>query len=389
MKHINAQNTERNNCCGCSACQQICPHDCILMQADDEGFLYPKVNESQCVDCGLCSSVCAWIEDGRDDKGKCSPEVYAAKHKDDEVRRKSTSGGLFTVFSSYIIKEGGIVYGASFSPDIQSVQHIGVRNDYDLNSLRGSKYVQSSQGDVFREIRKMLKEGVFVLYTGTPCQCEGLRRFLRKDYENLFIIDILCHSVPSPRVFRDVLKSYGDCFERISFRDKSNGWRNSYQFRLFRNGETLLNDTYLTMFFKGLTNRPSCYHCKFTKPVRSGDITIGDYWNVQSVNPDFEDSLGVSCLLVNTEQGKRLFNKVRCSLNCLETELAPALQTCMVRNVTEPKNRQKFWMDYMKYGFAYCETKYGRMTGWECFRDRTLAPFVRKIGIAGLLRKLK
>lgn len=299
MKHINARNTERNNCCGCSACQQICPHDCILMKADGEGFLYPKVDESRCVDCGLCSSVCAWIEDSKNDKGNGSPEVYAAKHKDDEVRRRSTSGGLFSAFAYYVLKQGGIVYGASFSSGTQSVCHIGVTDVSDLDRLRGSKYVQSCQGNVFREIRNHLKAGKFVLYTGTPCQCEGLRRFLRKDYDNLFIIDILCHSVPSPRVFGDILQRLEGKFERISFRDKSHGWRNSYQFKLFRSDETLLNDTYLTMFFKGLINRPSCYHCKFTNTERSGDITIGDYWNIKSVNLDFEDFLGVSCLLIN------------------------------------------------------------------------------------------
>ena len=389
MKHINALNTERNNCCGCSACQQICPHNCILMKADEEGFLYPEVNEERCVDCGLCSAACAWIENNKIENIDALPEVYAAKNKDDDVRYGSTSGGMFTIFASYVIKESGVVYGASFSSVNQSVCHIGVSDIRDLNGLRGSKYVQSSQGDVFREIRNHLKNGILVLYTGTPCQCEGLRHFLRKDYENLYIIDILCHSVPSPRVFGDLLQNLGGKFEGISFRNKSLGWRNSYIFKLSRNGETLMNNTYLTMFFKGLTNRPSCYHCKFTKTNRSGDITIGDYWNINSVRPDFEDSLGISCLLINTEKGKRLLDLVKGGLDCQRTELAPALQACMVRNVAEPKKRKKFWADYVKYGFSYCETKYGRMTRWEKFRDRALAPFVRKIGVAGLLRKIR
>lgn len=389
MKHINALNTERDNCCGCSACQQVCPHNCILMKADEEGFLYPEVNEERCVDCGLCSSVCSWIGQDKDEIRISLPEVYATKHKDNEVRHKSTSGGMFTAFASYVLKNGGVVYGASFLSATQKVGHIGVSAIDDLSRIQGSKYVQSNQGNVFREIRNHLNNGILVLYTGTPCQCAGLRHFLRKNYENLFIIDILCHSVPSPRVFDDLLRSLGGKFEEISFRNKDRGWRDSYMFQLFKNGETLFNKTYLTMFFKGLINRPSCYHCKFTKTERSGDLTIGDYWNINVVHPEFEDSLGVSCLLVNTEKGKRLFNEVRCSLDCLKTELAPALQTCMMRNVAEPKMRKKFWADYMKYGFSYCEVKYGRMTRWEKLRDRALAPFARKIGIAGLLRKMR
>ncbi|MCD8235985.1 MAG: Coenzyme F420 hydrogenase/dehydrogenase, beta subunit C-terminal domain [Prevotellaceae bacterium] len=244
-------------------------------------------------------------------------------------------------------------------------------------------------GKCFHEIQSHLKEGRYVLYTGTPCQCEGLRRFLRRDYETLFIIDILCHSVPSPRILRELLQNYGGNFEKISFRNKDLGWRTSYQVRMFRGKEVLFNDTYLTMFFKGLINRPSCYSCKFTNTHRSGDITIGDYWNINSVIPEFEDSLGVSCLFVNNEKGKTIFENIKSTLDCFETELQPALQTCMMRNVTEPKDRKYFWRDYSKYGLKYCEAKYGRMTIWERFRDRTIAPFVRKIGIAAFFRKIR
>lgn len=387
MKHINAINTKKNNCSGCSACQQICPYDCISMQADDEGFLYPKVDEAICIDCGRCSKVCAWIEDKKTDDKPLF--VYAVKHKDDDVRNNSTSGGLFTAFASYIINRNGYVYGASFSSAAQSVDHRGISANIDLNILRGSKYVQSRQGNVFREIRDRLELGLLVLYTGTPCQCEGLRCFLNKDYTNLYIIDILCHSVPSPRVFGDLMEFLGGYMDNVSFRNKKLGWRKSYQLRFFRKGEILLNTSFLTMFFKGLINRPSCYHCKFTKTSRTGDVTIGDYWNIKSVAPEFEDALGVSCLLINTEKGKLLFDKIRNTLDCIETDLAPAIQTCMTRNVTSPSNRKKFWKEYNQYGFVYCETKYGRMTNWEKFRDRTLAPFVRKIGISSLLRKIR
>lgn len=390
MKHINAKNTDRNNCCGCSACQQACPHDCILMKADKEGFLYPKVNEAQCINCGLCSNACAWIERQNDNKTeKKTPVVFASKYKDDDVRHKSTSGGVFTAFASYILKKSGVVYGASFQSISQDVCHIGISDMNELDKIRGSKYVQSRQRNVFREIRNHLNRGIIVLYSGTPCQCEGLRRFLRKDYENLFIIDILCHSVPSPRVFKDLLDSLGADFDEVSFRDKSKGWRNSYVFRLFRQDGMIINETYLTLFFKGLINRPSCYHCKFTNTHRSGDITIGDYWNINSVYPGFEDSLGVSCLLINSEKGKEFFDEIKGSLDYLQTDLACAIQTCMVRNVAEPKDRKRFWEDYRTYGVSYCEAKYGRMTWWERFRDNRIAPFARKIGVAALLRKIR
>lgn len=389
MKHINSKNIEKCNCCGCSACQQICPHNCISMNIDAEGFLYPKVNEMQCIDCGICSTVCPWIKNEKKEEKVLFPIVYAAKHKDDEVRRKSTSGGIFTLFATKVLQSGGYVYGATFLSEFQYVGHVGVCSEKYLDLLRGSKYVQSRQGNVFREIRDKLKSGVHVLYTGTPCQCQGLRSYLRRDYENLFIIDILCHSVPSPRVFDDLMDSYGGKIDSISFRDKSRGWRNSYQLKLIRNKEVYINDSFLTLFFKGLINRPSCYNCKFTNIKRSGDITVGDYWNIKAIVPSFEDALGVSCLLVNTEKGRLLFDEVSSSLDYIKTDLEPAIQTCMKRHVTLPKSRIKFWEEYNKYGFSYCEKKYGTMSVWERFRDRYLAPFVRKLGISALLRKLR
>lgn len=378
MNHINYANTNRYNCSGCTSCKSVCPKQCIQMMEDKEGFLYPKVDISLCSNCGACVKACPWMGE-KPQKTDGFPKVYAAKNTSDEVRMVSTSGGIFTAIARYVLSKEGVVYGAAFVPLTQNVEHVSVTSETELNRLRGSKYVQSALGNSFTEIRKLLGEGKNVLFTGTPCQCSGLRAFLKKDYEGLFIVDILCHSTPSPKVFKDALISSGGTVDDIRFRDKSLGWRNSYHFEMFKGGSSITNDTYLTMFFKGLTNRPSCYNCIFTSTIRPSDITIGDYWNIKAVKPEFEDALGVSCILVNSRKGEELLKSISGYLNLFETDLKPAIQVCMSRNVKEPSLREAFWGEYVTKGYRYCSKKYGHTTSWERFRDLKLAPIVRKI----------
>lgn len=378
MNHINDVNPNRYNCSGCSACMSACPKGCITMNKDEEGFAYPEVDTSLCINCGACVKACIWTKD-KPEAIKNYPLVYAAKNKCDEIRSVSTSGGMFTALATEVLLMGGVAYGASFVPESQRVEHISVAEIKNLHKLRGSKYVQSWIGNCYKEIREQLKNGKTILFTGTPCQCAGLRTFLNKDYDNLIIVDILCHSVPSPKVFEDVLLSYGNKVSNISFRDKKLGWRGSYHFQIFQGEKSFTNETYLTMLFKWLTNRPSCYHCRFTSTVRPSDITIGDYWNIKAVNPSFEDRLGVSCLLINNGKGKLFFDKISDSLDFVQTPLEPAIQVCMSRNVKEPRSRKRFWKDYKKEGIKFCEEKYGYKTIWERLRDNQLAPIVRKI----------
>lgn len=378
MKYINEVNINKYNCSGCTACKSICPQKCISMNNDNEGFLYPKVNIDLCIHCGKCVKVCPWLSSKREEKVNY-PIVYAAKNISDEIRQASASGGVFSAIAEYVISNSGVVYGAAYDKMNHKVVHIDVTSKEELGRLRGSKYVQSELNNSFIEIQGYLLKGKKVLFTGTPCQCAGLKAFLGKEYDNLVIVDILCHSTPSPKILQDTILSYGGNVTNIKFRDKSLGWRNSYHFELFDSGHSKTNETYLTLFFKGLINRPSCYKCKFKSSMRQSDITIGDYWNINKVKPEFEDALGVSCILVNNDKGARMIECIKDYLVLYETSLSSAIQDCMSRNVKEPKNRKLFWNDYNRKGFLYCEQKYGHMSKWEIFRDRTLAPIVRKI----------
>lgn len=369
--HINIQNPQADNCCGCSACAQSCPKQCISMVENIEGFLYPYVDEDNCIDCGICSNSCSWLKNGLKQRG-FNPQVYAVKNKNDEVRLRSTSGGMFSALADYVFSKHGIVYGASFVPEHKRVQYIGVDSEKELYRIRGSKYVQCYVGDTFCKIKRYLREGRIVLFTGTPCHCSALMEFLKKAYDNLFVVDILCHSVPSPRVFCDFLKKnekkLSEPIKDIAFRDKTRGWRESYHCVISGQSHSIEDQTFLTLFFKGLINRPSCYNCRYTSIIRPTDLTMGDYWNINTVDSTFEDELGVSCVVVNNTRGSVLFDRIKGRLDVLETPIAPAVQDCMRLKTGEPMGRSRFWEDYSKYGYDYCEHKYGVTTRLQILR---------------------
>lgn len=385
--HINIINPECDNCCGCTACLQSCPKGCISMQLDSEGFLYPKVDETACIDCGVCTKVCSWLKD-KTEEVSGYPIVYAVKHKSDKIRRQSTSGGVFTAIAEYVIAKGGVVYGAAFVPKNRQVEYIQATTIEDLQRIRGSKYVQSFLGDTYKQVKTYLQDGRIVLFTGTPCHCSGLKDYLKRPYENLFVVDILCHSAPSPMIFENLISKYEKLFGSpvtdIIFRDKSKGWRGSYHCVVSSKDKIFENNTYLTLFFKGVINRPSCHNCRYASTIRPGDLTIGDYWNIDTVDKDFEDSLGVSCLLVNNSHGKNLLGEISNDLNCFETGLDPAIQDCMKKKAGVPLGKNKFWNDYKAYGFDYCERKYGHVSRWQLFRYKVIGGLISKLGLTRL-----
>lgn len=389
MKHINAIDN-KYNCSGCSACVHSCPKKCITMITDDEGFKYPLVNENDCIGCGICLKKCPWQKGDISktvNKRLETPLVFAIKNNS-QVRLHSTSGGAFTAISDYVLSNNGFVCGATFNSENAEVEHALANTIEGRNKMRGSKYVQSNMTDSFVKIKELLENDSYVLFSGTPCQTAGLASFLGKDYPKLIVIDILCHSTPSPRIFKDIINKEDDTVKDIIFRDKSCGWRNSYKFTLIKDNGNITNSTYLNMFFKGLINRPSCYNCKFTNTIRPSDITIGDYWNIKNVDPSFEDSLGVSCVLINTEKGLEVFNQIKSGLSCIQTELKPAIQVCMSRHVTEPKLRKTYWRDYNKYGISFVENKYGHYNWIDNLKSNILAPIVRKLGLSNIIRKI-
>ena len=215
--------SDKRNCCGCTACSQVCPKSCITMQIDEEGFKYPQVDANLCVDCGLCEKVCPYLNSYPIPEEK--PASFACKTKDDDLRGKSSSGGLFSVLATKIIQENGVVFGARFNED-WDVYHDYTETEAGLAEFRGSKYVQSDMGDCFAQVKNFLKTGRKVLFTGTPCQVAGLNHFIQKKFENLYTVDFVCHCVPSPKVWKSYLKEVrgNATITHISFRDKSEGW---------------------------------------------------------------------------------------------------------------------------------------------------------------------
>lgn len=301
------------DCCGCGACYSKCPVDAIVMKLDNEGFLYPNIDEQKCVNCGLCCKVCPSINTIYN-KSK-EPSVYAA-WADDKIRKKSSSGGMFTLYAEEIINRGGVVCGAAFNNDFV-VEHIIVDNKEGLDKLRGSKYVQSDTKDVFPRLEKFLKEGRDVLFCGCPCQVAGLYSYLGKKYEELFTMDLLCAGATSPGLFEKYKEQVhsGKKIIDISFRDKKHyGWIASMTvkynkgkpYRRARN-----NDVFYDYFLKNIASRPFCTTCKFSKLPRQGDITLGDFWNIAKYKKELDDGLGTSVMTINSHKGKVEFEKVR------------------------------------------------------------------------------
>ena len=310
---------KKNDCCGCTACVSICPKDAIAMIPDEDGFLYPVVDEGRCVHCGLCERVCTYRNERPAESGK---EVYAAVSGCTDVR-ESASGGLFAAFAEAVIRQGGAVYGCSMESEHGKLipRHICVTELADLIRLKGSKYVQSELGDTYSDVRKRLEAGQLVLFSGTPCQVAGLRGYLRKEYDQLFLIDIICHGVPSAKLFQDYIafeeRKRGAGITAFRFRDKSQGWKLHGAMTL-ADGRTVHFEpeasSYYQMFLNSYTYRENCYSCPYASDHRPGDITIGDYWCVELVHPELlqenggplAHESGVSCLIVNNAKGQQL-----------------------------------------------------------------------------------
>lgn len=331
MININKQ----TECCGCSACAEVCPKKCIFLEPDNEGYWYPKVNQNLCIDCGLCEKVCPVLNPQLE---RTPLHVYAAMHKDNEIRAKSASGGMFSLIAQKVIQEGGIVFGVKFDKEWNVV--FGHTDSLEgLEAFRRSKYVQAWVGDSYKKVQEYLKQDKKVLFSGTPCQIAGLHSFLRKEYKNLITVDIICEGVPSPKLWKRYLKeeiaqntqkiqsqlpadseNYIHITD-ISFRNKQKGWKN-YSFALSfsvtqKNDKknTILpitiiehNSAFLQLLFNAVNLRPICYECPFKKCKSQSDITIADYWGIDKLHPEMDDDKGTSMVFINTLKGKTYFD---------------------------------------------------------------------------------
>jgi coenzyme F420-reducing hydrogenase beta subunit len=316
--------SKREDCCGCGACEQICSQQCISLSPDVEGFLYPIVNENICIDCHRCEKACPILNP---DPTRKPLKVLAAYNRDESIREKSSSGGIFTIVAEEVLKQNGIVFGVKFDKDWNVVFDY-TNSSEGLEAFRGSKYVQAFIGNAYSKVQEFLKEGMVVLFTGTPCQIAGLRKYLNKEYNNLLLMDIICEGVPSPKVWNKYLheeiknlskKHYHIpekeiVIQKISFRNKRDGWK-SFAFSLnlaYKDGSQkttpLLeyinrNSPYLQAMFRFLDLRPICYECPFKSCKSHSDITIADYWGIDTLHPEMYDNKGTSMVYIHTAKG--------------------------------------------------------------------------------------
>jgi len=357
---------DKRDCCGCSACAQICAHECITMMEDTEGFLYPQIDKSKCIDCGLCNKVCPILN--RYESPKEKPASYACKSHDDRLVENSSSGGFFTILAEKVIHKGGVVYGAKFDP-FWNVVYDFTDSIEGLASFRGSKYVQGSIGSTYITVKHFLSTGRLVLFTGTPCHVSGLKHFLRKEYDNLITMDFVCHSIPSPKVWRDYLKviSKGHDLSHITFRDKTFGWDN-YGLRIEGDKQEVIVkephnvNIYMKAFLCNLTARPSCFACPARNYTSGSDIMIADCWGFNTYHPEINNNKGMSLVLPKTEKAIKIFEELQDSLFILpipydeveeETNHKP-----IIMSASPHRYRADFFKHYSEEALLYNLQKY-------------------------------
>lgn len=366
--------TEKGACSGCSACVAVCPKKCITMQPDSMGFLYPVVDIESCIHCGLCETVCT-IKSNVATANTDTPKAYAVVGKDDNIRKRSSSGGAFFLLAAYILSRGGVVFGATFDDTFHSVRHVAVSMMDDLKKLQSSKYLQSKMGAVYTEVKVFLEEGRMVLFTGTPCQVDGLRAFLKKDYDNLFLQDIVCHGVPAPAVWDAYLGSlerkYGAKAKSVSFREKIPGWKN-YSFSVdFGNGKVFsqksAENPYMRVFLRDYDLRPSCYQCMHKGSERNADITLADLWGAEHICPTLDDNKGTSLVVIHSPKGKKLFENIEQDIVFHTIELKTAIQfnSSMICAAKDNETRKQFEKHFQKMEIEKLLKKYVGISIWK------------------------
>lgn len=376
---------------------------------DEEGFRYPHLDPASCSSCGQCLQICPMVAEnyavirrypGPDDVEKMAqsgyPHVFAAWNKDEAVRKESTSGGVFTLLAKQVIATGGLVAGAGLSDDLQ-LRHILVDTIEGLQRLRGSKYLQSDLGDIYRHIKSALEERRQVFFTGTPCQVAGLNSFLKQTHEGLMTCDLVCHGVPSDKIFRKYINEregqHGGQAIAVSFRNKKTGWKRYSVTIDFDNGchsETPMDqDSFMRLFLTDLCLRPSCYSCPYATIPRQGDITLGDYWGVGTAHPGIDDDRGVSLILVNTEKGADRFQRLEGDMIVHHSDLVRgvACNPCVIRPVHIRPERQDFMQDSDRLTLHELIKKYIRQPSWLRSRyaaSRKLLSHIKKSAICFL-----
>lgn len=379
MKRVDSR--QRSQCCGCTACAEICPHGAISMREDELGFLYPAIDESRCTDCGLCARVCAFHDEYDHSDRFDVPIVYGIRLRNLDEMARSQSGGAFFVLSEHTLKSRGVVYGAGFS-DHFKVVHKRATTAAARDELRLSKYVQSDMRGIFPQVKRDLSEGKEVLFCGTPCQVAGLKAYLgKRRYATLLTVDLVCHCVPAPKIWQEYLfwleRRYKSKIERAYFRNKAAGWTSSIEQYVFSDGRVVDRRTFGNLFYAHYTVRESCANCPFTNLKRVGDVTIGDFWGWEKHHTQFADNKGVSLLLINSEKGAQQFESIKSRISYVLSNTEECLQPQLQGPIRLHPDRDAFVRDFVDSGFEYVGRRYGDM-GWP-YRVRTALSRVKKI----------
>ncbi len=304
------------DCLGCGVCANVCPHSAISLDANIKGFKAPEVNIGKCTDCGACIDYCPALKPQKSFNACEEKKVYLAWSLDKGVRAESSSGGIFTELARYIFGLGGWVAGAAFTQDY-SVEHVLADREYALAPMRLSKYTQSDTSAIYKKLKARLDSGKKMLFTGTPCQCASVSAYLKKDYSNLFLCDIICRGVNSETAFKEYLKWLGDKYKsnisKIRIRDKTNGWHNWGVRISFENGSEYYaphkSDPFMSGFLSGLFLRDCCTRCRYKLGNRYADVTLGDFWGIDLSDADQVEK-GVSALILHNEKGNSLFRNI-------------------------------------------------------------------------------
>lgn len=368
-------------CLGCTACASVCLRDAIQMKADRDGFLYPEVQTDLCVSCDLCDKVCPLNKETQEDS---ELQAYAVQHRDPKVLRESTSGGMYTALSDAILADGGVIYGAAFDNDFRVV-HIRAETKQERDRCRGSKYVQSNLGEMFRWIGSDLKAGRKVLFTGTPCQVDGLKSFLQKAYDSLFLCDVICYGTGSPLIWSahvDMLEKRNHSkLVQYKFRPKEWGWKAQNDLSVYETGKRYHSSAYATaykeLYYSRLIHRPSCHQCQYTNLYRVSDITIADCRGIEHRDTSLDVDAGVSLVLVNSEKGAELFSQIQKSIVCEALDIKDFMQPPLIAPPKEAGNRTRFWQEFHTNGY------------WKAVQAVRGKHYAVKVAVKRLLRKLR
>ncbi len=340
---------EKKKCTGCSACANICPKNAITMIKDEEGFLHPEIDQVKCINCGLCQRTCPVLNTKTNE---AINECYAGYAIDKDILKKSSSGGIFSIVANFILNKNGIVIGASLDNDLK-LKHLAVEKSADLDKITGSKYIQSELGNIFKFVKEKVVDKK-ILFVGTPCQIAGLKAFLKKDFENLICIDVVCHGVPSANLFHKYIdeleQQENEKVDMIDFRDKSTGW-STYSTSIYYKTKKISHnhneDQYMKLFLSDVALRECCYNCNFKLGNKYSDITLGDFWGITENYPEMYNKDGVSGIIINTDKGRIIFDTIKASLQYKECNIKEILDGNPSLKVSSnrPQNRDLFFKE--------------------------------------------